>query len=239
MWGGTRKDADSCQPWRRVPAMQVGWTLEGILVGTFQAYLHLWNSAGQKGGQHCTSDGNSILCWAHLSSLGNPKKVKTRILLAVGTGTANSFSKDNNQLRLFYLSGRMTAVLLYTSWVWNARQAQASRPRCVFACLFGPSMEAKCTHTMATCHSVTWATATSRFGRRKQPPAEHAPPATWPPLAKEGVLLIFCMHVHISPWALGLFSCIQTAGTSEEPRGSSCPPHCRLPHSWCLCMTPN
>lgn len=210
----------------------VGWTLEGILVGT---YLHLWNSVGQKGGQYC----NSTLCWVHLCSLGNLQKVKTPILLTVGTGTVNSFSKDNNWLWLFYLSGRMTAVLLYTSWVRNARQAQASVWCCVFTCLFGPSMEAKCTCTMAACHSVTWAMATSRFGRRRQPPTEHAPPATWPPLAKEGVLLTFCMHVHISPWALGLFSCFQTAGTPEESRGSSCPPHCRLPHSWCLCMTPN
>lgn len=160
--------------------MGVGWTLESVSVGTCWAHLGLRNSTGQKDGQHFTSDSNSNLCWAHLYSLGSPKKVKRPALLPMGTGTVNSFSKDNNRLRLFYLSRRTKAVFLYMIWVRNARQAQASGPRCMFTCLFGPSMEAERTRTQAASHSINWATAASKFGRCRLLPAEHAPPATWP-----------------------------------------------------------
>lgn len=237
VWGGTRNGADPQQPWRRVPAMGVGWTLESILVGTCWAHLGLWNSAGQRNGQHCTSDSNSALCWAQLCSPGSPKKVKRPILLPMGTGTVNSFSKDNNQLRLFYLSRRMKAVFLYTSWGRHARQAQASRLHCMLTCLFGPSTGGAHAH---------WLPVTASAGPQLPPDSGGAgccPPCMHPqqpgPFGNVGVLLIFCMHVHMSSQALGLFSCIQTAGTLEESQGSGCPPHCRLPHQCCLCMTPN
>lgn len=117
----------------------------------------------------------------------------------MGTGTVNSFSKDNSQLRLFYLSRRMKAVFLYVSWVRNARQAQASGPCCTFTCLFGPSMEAERRRTQAACHSISWDTAASGFGTPRLLPAKDAAAEQPGPFGKAGVLLIFCLHVHISP----------------------------------------
>lgn len=89
--------------------MGVGWILESVLVGTRQAHLDLRNSVRQKDGQHCTSDSYFTLCWAHVCSLGSPKKVKRPALLSMGTGTVNIFSKDTKQLWLFYLSRRTKA----------------------------------------------------------------------------------------------------------------------------------
>lgn len=197
--------------------MAVGWTSANVSVGTCWAHFSLQNSAGQKDGQHCTSDSNSTLCWAHLCSLGRPKNVKRLPLLPMGTGTVNSTSKENNQLRLFFLSRRTKAVFLYTSWVCNARQAQASGLCCMFTCLFGPSMEAE-RICMCICMPVTASAG-------PWPPPDSGdtgccPPSTLPqqpgPFGKAGVLLIFCVHIHISPRALGLFGCIQTSGTLEE-----------------------
>lgn len=179
----------------------------------------------------------TLPCVGPISVLWEAPK-RLRNLLPLGTGTVNSFSKDNNQLRLFYLFRRTKAVVFYTSWMRNTRQAQASGPPCMFTCLFGPSMGAEHTRMQAACRGVSWATAASRSRRRRLLPAKHMPSATHP-LWQGRCFAIFCVHVHISLRALGLFGCIQTASTLEESQGSICPPHCSLPHRCRLCMTPN
>jgi len=222
--------------------MGVGWTLETISVGACRAHLGLQNSTGQKDGQQCASDSNSTLCWAHLCSLGSPKNVERPALLPMGTGTVNSFSKDNNQLQLFYLSRRMKAVFLYTSWVRNARQAQASELRCTFTCLFGPSMKAKRTRMLAACHGVSRATAASIFGRHRLLPTEHAPLATRPLWQGECFAGFLHAHTHlpVGTQLARLHPNRQHPNLLlEESCGCGCPPHRWLPHRCCLCMTPN
>lgn len=148
------------------------------------------------------------LCLALGPSLfsGSPKKVKTPTLLPMGTGTVNSFSKDNSHLRLFYLSRRMKAVFLYVSWVRNARQAQASGPCCTFTCLFGPSMEAERRRTRAACHSISWDMAASGFGTPRLLPAKDAAPATRPLWQGQcfANFLPACTHLPVSTWLVWL-----------------------------------
>lgn len=121
-------------------------------------------------------------------------------VFSMGTGTVSKFSKGNHQLWLFYLSETMKAVFLLRSWVCHSRQAQAGGRRCMFTCLFGPSLQAEHTRMWAACHSVSQATTASRFGRSRLLMTTYVLPASWPlrqgrPFAN---FLCACKHLHMS-----------------------------------------
>lgn len=145
----------------------------------------------------------------------------------MGTGTVSKFSEGNHQLWLFCLSERMKAVFLHRSWVCHARQAQAGGPRCSPAFLALPCRLSA--HT---------ATASARLPPHLE--GEGFQQASL--FSKAGVLLIFCLHVHISTWTFSLLGCTQTTSTWTSHKGEAahltalsvptvCDPQVRIHHA--------
>lgn len=155
-------------------------------------------------------------------------------VFSMGAGPVSKFSKGNHQLWLFYLSERRRCFCTGAGCVIPSKPRQVG-----IAC--SPAFLA-----------LPWRLSTHACG---QPVTASARPQLPPDLEgagfcwlrmcfqqaglsnKAGVLLIFCMHVHIA-WALSWLHCIKTTSTLEESQGRGCPPHCQLLHQSWLCVTP-
>lgn len=116
IWGGTRNSVNHRQPWRRIPAVGAGRTLQSTSVGTYWApfpVLEQPNGVGRGMDGTCTSSSVSTLCWTQLCSLGSTQKTENHSSFHRDR-RINSFSKASNQLWLFYLYRRKKAV--FCAW---------------------------------------------------------------------------------------------------------------------------
>lgn len=169
-------------------------------------------------------------------SVGSLLNVETWCFLH-GNRHGKQVLKGNHQLWLFYLSERMKAVFLRRSWVCHSgKPMQVGHVACSPAFLALP-----CRLSTHACGQHVTASA-----RPQLPPDLEGAGFCWPSMcfqqaglfSKAGILLIFCVHVHISTRALSLLGCTQTMSTLEESQGRGCPPHCQMPHQTQLCVTP-